>query len=380
MATNGHTSEAVRSPIINLGSEEALPVTVAELTAEWFTKTLGHKVKSAQIVKEIHGTASKILVELQYDGDDAAATPPTKLCVKGGFNPTVMKLYPPLVACFRLEVFFYAHIAPKVPMRLPQVYYTGTDTVNGQGLFIMQDMTAMGATYGSTLEPWRPERVRAGVKQLALLHAHGWGTTDANVASRFPWYEASSFRAVLESMWAPEHWQGRYFSDACPPVHEELKDRARVVAAFHTLWRTSDARLQTMCHGDPHLNNTYMTADGRPGFIDWQGMHPNSALHDVVYFITGAMEVEDRRKHERELLGAYLGDLAEAGGPRFAVDDVWDEFRRQQLHGFVWSLTPPTMQPREVVDTFSARHAAAIKDHGSLELIEAHPDHKPLEE
>lgn len=188
---------------------------------------------------------------------------------------------------------------------------------------------------------------------------------------------------MFESLWAPENWQRRFFDNGgatCPPIQDELKDRARVVAAFHTLWRTTDSRLQTMTHGDAHLNNTFVTSGGQPGFLDWQAPHPNSALHDVAYFITGAMEVEDRRRHERDLLAGYLEDLAGAGAPRFAVEDVWEEFRRQQLHGFVWSLTDPAMQPREIVDSFSGRHAATIKDHGSLEIIEAHPDHRPLEE
>lgn len=363
-------------------SSDSLPVTVDELTPDFFTRALAKKVSSVKIVRELHGTASKIIVEVQYDDKDNGSTP-TNLCIKGGFNPALMTAYPFLAACYRLEVNFYAHIAPVVDMRLPKVYFTGTDKASGQGLFIMEDMSAQGTTYGSVSEPWAADRVRAGLKQLSLLHAACWGTTDANVSVRYPWFEPVSFRAVLESLWAPENWQRRFFADGgatCPPIHDELKDRARVVAAFHTLWRTTDARLQTMTHGDAHLNNTFVTSDGQPGFLDWQAPHPNSALHDVAYFITGAMDVEDRRRHERDLLAGYLEDLAGAGAPRFAVEDVWEEFRRQQLHGFVWSLTDPAMQPREIVDSFSGRHAAAIKDHGSLEIIEAHPDHRALEE
>lgn len=46
----------------------------------------------------------------------------------------------------------------------------------------MEDMSAQGTTYGSVSGPWVADRVRAGLKQLSLLHAACWGTTDANVS------------------------------------------------------------------------------------------------------------------------------------------------------------------------------------------------------
>lgn len=353
-------------------SPEAQPCTVPELTADWFTKALGRAIKTATITKEIHGTASKILFDLEYNEpqDDAA---PTRVCVKAGFNPALVAAFPDILGCYRLEAQFYHYIAPQVPgLVLPQAYYTATDANPGQGIVIMEDTTATGAVYGNPLEPWLVERVRAGVKQLALLHAETWG---ADPLQKYPWFKPMGLRPMLEALWAPDVWAARKW----PPIHEDLKDRNRVVAAYHTMWKTPDMRLQAMIHGDPHLGNTFIRADGQMGFIDWQTLHINSVLHDVAYFITGAMMPEERRIHEKGLLQCYLDDLADAGAPvRFTADEVWDEFRRQQMHGFVWSMTLPDMQPKEIIHAFTHRYATAIKDHGSLELIEAQEEYEPL--
>ncbi|KAF9886970.1 hypothetical protein FE257_010711 [Aspergillus nanangensis] len=93
-------------------------------------------------------------------------------------------------------------------------------------------------------------------------------------------------------------------------------------------------------------------------------------MHDVSYFISGALDPVDRRTHERDLLRAYLSALHNAGGPALTIDDVWDHYRRHLLHGYFWALTPCEMQGRERVRAMGIRHLTAVLDHSSLELLE----------
>lgn len=102
-----------------LNSADPLPVVVEEVTAPWFSKILGRPVKAANLVEPIHGTASKLLYELTYEDSNDAASLPTHVCVKGGFNPALVKLHPSLNAVYRREAEFFYHIAPTVSMRLP---------------------------------------------------------------------------------------------------------------------------------------------------------------------------------------------------------------------------------------------------------------------
>ncbi|KAL2163213.1 hypothetical protein VTH06DRAFT_5269 [Thermothelomyces fergusii] len=356
-----------------LDSPDALPVVVEEVTAAWFTKILGRPVAAAELVDPIHGTASKLLYKLTYaDGRDAASLP-THVCVKGGFNPDLVRLHPSLNAVYRREAEFFYHIAPAVSMRLPPAWYAGSDTVTGQGIVVLDDLRARGYRFGDPLEAWPVERVRAGVEELAKLHAKTWGRTQAD----FPWLRDSpSLREVILSLMSEAAWPLRFADEAArPPVTEAMTDRERMVRAFKTLWATTNRDHVCVVHGDSHIGNTFITPAGAPGFLDWQGLHFNSFLHDLTYFVAGALTVEDRRASEVALFDHYLATLHAAGGPRLDRAAVWDEYRKHHFHGFAWALTPPMMQPKDKVDAMTARHVAAIVDHKSLELLESLPEY-----
>ncbi|KAK8029019.1 hypothetical protein PG991_006075 [Apiospora marii] len=297
-------------------NERALPVTPDQVTVEWCSEALGFAIQEFTAVETIHGTASKILIGLKKYGDaDATADArPDRICVKGGFDPNILAIYPGLTATYRREAEFYYHIAPLLTMRLPRAWYCASDTINGQGIVIMDDLRSTGCTFGNPLDPWPVSRVRAGVEQLATLHAGTWAKTAADL----PWLAGgSAFPAVVMALMEPEPWARRFAEGARPPVPADgMADRERMRAAFQRLWAVTDPRYFCLVHGDAHLGNTYITAAGEPGFIDWQGLAVGSAFDDVPYFIAGALTVPDRREHEVGLVEHYLDTLAELGGPR----------------------------------------------------------------
>ncbi|KAJ4251528.1 hypothetical protein NW762_011516 [Fusarium torreyae] len=357
--TNGTTDRSKAQ----LESSEPLPLTVEELTPAWFSKSLGKQVKQVSIVNTLHGTASKILVKLTYEN---SADGPNALCVKGGFNPAILALHPSLFHVYRLEAEFYHHLGPIVDLRLPPSHYCGTHAESGQGIVVLSDLKAEGFTFGDPLQPWPVSRVRSGVEQLAILHAKTWG----HKAEDFHLGAAFSLRDVITGLMLPSEWEKRFAADARPPVADYLVDRERIFAAFQTLWNTSDSKMNCVVHGDAHIGNTFVTPAGEPGFLDWQGVHAGSAIHDVAYFIIGSLSIEDRKKNEVELFEYYLDTLHKEGGPKFEKDNVWEEYRKHTFHGFAWALASSMMQSQEIVHTMSARHSAAIVDHKSLELLE----------
>ncbi|KAL1863968.1 hypothetical protein Daus18300_007933 [Diaporthe australafricana] len=364
----------------SLESDEPLPSAVEDITPAWLSKILETKVDALKVHEIIHGTGTNVLIEVTYNKNHGASKPlpPTRLCVKGGFNPQLIQMLPSLFAVYRLEAQFYHHIAPLIPgLRLIPTHWCGTDPPaarggRGQGIVVMQDAKAKGYTFPDPLRTWPASRVRAGLAQLARLHARTWGGPRE---SEFPGVPREfGLRDVITGMMNAENWALRFGDRGVrpPAVPRALwGDRDRVVRAMGALWDGVDPRMVCLVHGDTQIGNTFIDADGQPGFLDWQGVHVNSGLHDVTYFMTGALTVDERRAHERELFGFYLLELHGAGGPRFEVEDVWDEYRKYQMHGFAWALAGPMMQPKEIVDAMSQRHCAAIMDHRSLELLES---------
>ncbi len=137
------------------------------------------------------------------------------------------------------------------------------------------------------------------------------------------------------------------------------------------MWRRDDA-YGTPCvaHADAHVGNTYHDAGGAPRFIDWQSVCLAPAIDDVSYFIGGALSIENRRQSERSLLKHYLDLLAGNGGPRLSFDEAWLGYRAHCIHGFLWVVTPPTMQTPERVAAMAARYVGAMEDHDVLKLLE----------
>jgi aminoglycoside phosphotransferase (APT) family kinase protein len=343
-------------------SSDALPLTAEDLTASWFTKILERPVKQVTIDETIHGTAPKVLITLTFDNDTT-----TGVCVKGGFNPALVASLPFMFAVYRLEAEFYYYLASKLKIPLARTIYAGTDTVNGQGIVVLENLKAQGYTFGNPLEAWPVSRAEASVKQLAALHASTWGRSGDDIPSIS---KTLSLRDAIVGLMTLEEWDKRFAPDARPPVPVHMENRERIAATFKALWN-SETKMNCLVHGDAHIGNTFISPAGEPGFLDWQVIHPGSAMHDVAYFIIGSLSIDDRRNHEKQLLQSYLEALHAAGAPEILLEDIWGEYRKQAFHGFAWVLAGPMMQSREIVDTMTGRHCAAIEDHKSIELLGA---------
>lgn len=72
-----------------------LPVVPEDVDVTWLTNVLGHQVKTVEITKVVHGTASKVFAKVVYNDEHASATSKaTFLCIKGGFDPNIIAQYP----------------------------------------------------------------------------------------------------------------------------------------------------------------------------------------------------------------------------------------------------------------------------------------------
>lgn len=347
----------------------ALPMKVEEITPDWLETALrsaDHDVQVAGLdIDEVQpGTASKILLKATYAAQPGTGGPPSALCVKGGFDPSLLELAAGRL--YRREADFFRHVAPGLSVGLPRCWFAGGNVDQDQGIVILDDLRATGCTFGDVLQPATPDLVAQSLPILATLHAGSWGAGPA----RYPWLdEFTPIRAVADVMFDAQYWDGHFGSPDAPPVPADLLDRERTTRAIRVLWASNDRAPQALSHGDPHLGNTYVDADGRPGFLDWQGLCAAPPIDDVAYFITGALTVEDRRTHEQDLLRTYLGALRSHSDVCPTFDQAWHDYRANQLHGFFWALTGARMQRRDRVRAMSERHLTGILDHDAIELV-----------
>jgi hypothetical protein len=352
--------EADSMPLVEV---DDLPTTPEELTARWFSDALGTDVQMAVVEEIIWGTATKVLMGLRYT--EPGIELPATLCVKGCFDERLQAMG--ASDAYRIEARFFGDIAEKLPIALPRAFFSAIAPNGNQGIVVMEDLRADGGRFGDPCIAFTPDQVAAALEMQARWHA-----VSGDVAKALaPWLCVGSpaVRAVAKVLLSQSYWDDYYANPESPSLPQTLQDRERLTRAFEALWAYEDVTADVLAHGDAHIGNTFIRQDGTVAFLDWQGVCLAPWSYDAAYFITGALEVTDRRTHERDLLDHYRSALRAVGGPVIDADECWTAYRRHALHGFLWAATPPIMQSVERVRAMAERHLAAIEDLESLTLL-----------
>ncbi|MDT5172709.1 MAG: hypothetical protein QOD02_6092, partial [Mycobacterium sp.] len=129
---------------------DSLPMDPEGLTAAWFSAALGTHVETVSINDIIWGTATKVLVQLSYA--DPSNSLPTQICVKGGFDERLRGMAETNDA-YRLEARFFGDLAGKLPVALPQTFFSGITVDEPQGIVVMEDLRDRDVRFGEPCDP-----------------------------------------------------------------------------------------------------------------------------------------------------------------------------------------------------------------------------------
>jgi len=350
--------------------EAPLPRTLDAVTPVWLSEAIsvnypGVEVTDFSLAGEIDGTASKVRIRLAYNDKGMDYELPTSLWLKGGFAGRAFGNAPTFVA----ESRFFAEWAPLLPINIPKAYYAGIDPSGEQALVIIEDLDLRGATYGRSTHPLTPDQAAAVLDVRAQGHAALWESPKiANLrsyADRFA--GANHWIAEMTKPGVYERWLD---TPRFKYVPKELHDPHAYAAGMNALYGFTTQGPQTFNQGDSHMGNVFFEEDGTAGILDWQAYVRCNGMVDVAYFLVGAITIEDRRKHERDLLRSYLDALKKYGvenPPSF--DDIWLDYRRFTLHGFAWTMTTPEFHPEEVIQAYAERYGAAAQDLETLKAL-----------
>ncbi|MGE4607717.1 MAG: phosphotransferase [Myxococcota bacterium] len=331
-----------------------LPESVDEITAGWLTSALivrhpGTLVAEATQTWVIRGSGTKIALELVYESDPAGL--PTSLIVKAALEEHGIPV------SIRPEAFFYDIVCPQISVSTPRCVYSAHD--EEPGVVVLENLLARGCQMTDSIAGWGVDAVRDALAQLASLHVRWWG--QGHVPGVPDFAGSNALGAVLME---PGYWESCVAGPTAEYVPEPFRDREQMARWVPVLWALDNSEPRCLLHGDAHLGNTYIDADGRPGFLDWQSICAGHWGREVCYFVAGALSIEDRRTHEESLLRGYLDALAAGGAdPVPGWDEAWLSYRRHMLHGLLWFLCPTQMQPLEIINANVERFGAAASDH-----------------
>lgn len=333
-------------------------------TREWLSQALSMgrdrvEVGAVDVVETLGPSALKIRMKLDY----AQPRPdlPDAVCLKGIFDPSLKAWL--ASGAQRAEALFYRDVAPGLNVRVPKCVYAGVDDATGNGVIIMEDLVPKGVRFLSAMSPYTPEQARGSLEQIAALHAGTWDLAD----EAYPWVRSSLENFGQGSAISAERLSELMAGERGEPLGEDARSGAKILAAIAALARRGQRLGRVFVHGDTHGGNVYESAGGI-GLIDWQVLQRAHWSLDVAYHVAAALDIEDRRASERDLLAHYLDRLGAFGGKPPAFDEAWQAYREAVPYGLLmWAMTQ-RVEP-QIVNRFVARLGTAVQDHGSFALL-----------
>ncbi|MGY4102971.1 phosphotransferase [Nocardia sp. R16R-3T] len=357
-----------------------VPHSVRHLSPEWLTAALCAEVPGARVLAYEIGSGSngstyrdRLTVTYNETGRDAGL--PENVFAKSspGFTS---RLVCGLTGALESEAGFYRDLRPKVEMNTPQTYHVGLNMDRFHSMFLLEDVAAArGAEFGNPISMYvdRP-MAESMVTNLAALHGTFW---DDEILRTTPWIPSSlEFQERVEETIS---YKGRSLigvERARSIVPDELYRRRAEIwpGLLHSL-RANTSGIQTLLHCDVHIGNWYRDADGGMGLYDWQCMAHGGWALDVVYTLTSALTIDDRRAWEEDLVRLYLSELTRHGVQAPAFDDAWIDYRQQifqALGKWLYTIGSGRLQPKMQRDDITAenvkRLAQATIDLRSLDV------------
>lgn len=349
-----------------------LPLQPEQVTAEWLQRALRQKaqgavVTSAEVVDVILGTSTKIRVRVTGDDGQGRSLPDT-LIVKGGFE----EHSPSMAAMYANEVRFYADIQPYVPMESPLCWFAGSDPDSHQSIVIMEDLRREGVIFCDALKPQSYDQIARRLSNMAAYHGATWQSPEfepggrwEDIYSRFETWGLEYMRRYL----VPDVWAHYMASPRGAASSVRFHDVAWMERALMAIGEIQHRQPHCMIHGDTHLGNLYILADGTPGFFDAQ-VARTAWHHEVSYHIVCAADSADRAQWERPLLEHYLKELRATGVDAPEFDAAWLDYRRSIAWGLFIFLTNEVRFQTESVNTaYAARFSQAALDHDLRTLL-----------
>ena len=336
----------------------AVPTTLeAVLDPEWLGQVLDDigdddRIVGVEEVDSSKTLATKVRFRLTLERADGARQT-RAYCVKAHLDGSPG-------ADILSEARFYGELAPRLDVRSPRAYYTAVDDAAQQAIIIMDDVVANGGHFLSARTPYSLATTRDTLGQLARLHAATWGCGDV---ADLDWLTPRV--APMADMFPIDQLQLLLDDGRGPDIAPELRSAENVAEAMR---RTGAHEVTCVIHADPHSGNSYLDADGRACWLDWQIVQRGNWATDISYHLATVLDIETRRAHEAELLRHYLGELEALGAPAPTWDDAWEQYTLGFSYGyFLWVIT--RISSRAVVLIHIPRLAAALTDHDTFRRL-----------
>jgi len=369
--------EVLDSPVTD---RDEVPRSYGAITDAWLTDVLCRDHPGAEVIahrfdERDDGSSNRRRIMLDYNQVGTKAGLPQTVFCKAA-ETLNNRLVLGLSRAAQIEADYYNLVRGRLEIEAPEGLYARFDPHNFASLIMLRDLRGR-AEFCDDRTAITRERAEQQIRTLANLHA--------------PFYQSAELGSPTLPFITWPRWWARMmaaspdFADCCDQAFVDCEDimPARLFARRAEIWPATMLSVErherlphTLIHCDVHLKNWYIANDGAMGLSDWQITSIGHWSRDLIYTMTTALTVENRRAWERDLVELYLDLMAERGVPREPIDQVWISLRQQLMTALAfWTITlrpaegMPDMQPLRTTREFLRRLLVAIDDHQALDAF-----------
>jgi Ecdysteroid kinase-like family len=354
-----------------------------DITREWLSAVLSSG-NTPVLVSEVNvaaigtgQTGATYRVSVAY-ADDAASLPDTFVIKLPAQDDTVRDR---VTVGYRSECAFYTAVADRVQVPTPQCFYCeiSDDALDYALLLADQAPAAQGDQIAGCGEP----EARLAVTALAGLHGPSWCDP---VWLGFPGIAfARPDEASAKGLGEVAQMSAEITLDKLGD-RMSAADRETFTAAMDlvTPWLLAEHDRFALLHGDYRLDNMLFYPDASSvTVVDWQTLGVGLPARDLAYFTATSLKPELRSAIENDLVDDYHRALSDYGVADYDRETCWRDYRLGMPHALLisalgFAFATATDRGDDMVLTMLARGCQAVRDLGTLELIDAQASDKSV--
>ncbi len=364
-------------PEFRVTRADQVPPNYPSITDAWLTDVLCKGTPGAEVIghgldERDDGTSNRRRIFVHYNAAGEAAGLPAAIFCKSA-ETLLNRLSMASSGISKIEPDFYTYARERLDMEAPRAWYSAFDPNNHAYLVALHDMTD-SVEFCDHTTPMNRARAESQIDQMARLHARFYDSPELGTASlpfsHWPDYWASLMRL------APQFGE---YCDIAFGASEDLFP-PELYARRADIWPLTMASVERhrklprcLTHGDVHLKNWYVKPGDRMGLSDWQAITAAHWSRDLIYGITTALTIENRRAWFDDLLRLYVEKMREYGVPGISFDEALLNCRQQIFTALAfWTITyrpapgMPDMQPVPTTREFLRRIGAAVVELDAL--------------
>lgn len=269
------------------------------------------------------------------------------------------------------EARFLTDVAAKSTFSTPHIYFLEHQPPDM--VIVMEDLSQALNT-GDQIVGASFDQAGSLIDELAKLHAEWWMNPALDAMDWLPAINSPANLATVPGIFMAGLEPLKARANQLPPGSMELCEK--LAPRFESLMNHMATGPNTVIHGDTRWDNVFFDDQTPPTvrMIDFQICFKARGIHDVAYFISNSLRIEEQHRWQ-ELIQQWHNNIS-ARGIKYSWEDCLLHYKQSVLYTLVGALslvgTFDTANERgaQMTQAYLDRSFSHVLEIGAIELID----------